>query len=63
MVIPAAGLGSRLLPTTKEIPKEMMPIFIKNSRDGVVVKPLIHALFEKFSMMAGLCSILVMLDM
>jgi len=33
---------------TKEIPKEMMPIFIKNSRGETIVKPLIHALFEKF---------------
>ena len=25
-VIPAAGLGSRLLPLTKAIPKEMLPV-------------------------------------
>jgi UTP--glucose-1-phosphate uridylyltransferase len=25
-VIPAAGLGTRLLPITKELPKEMLPI-------------------------------------
>ncbi len=48
MVIPAAGLGSRLLPITKEIPKEMMPIFLNDSDDQIIVKPLIHALFEKF---------------
>lgn len=48
IVIPAAGLGSRLLPITKEIPKEMMPIFLKDSDDQIIVKPLIHALFEKF---------------
>ena len=29
IVIPAGGLGTRLLPITKEIPKEMMPIFTK----------------------------------
>ena len=47
IVIPAAGLGSRLLPITKEMPKEMMPIFLKTN-DQIIVKPLIHALFEKF---------------
>ena len=47
LVIPAAGLGSRLLPITKEMPKEMMPIFLK-ANDQIIVKPLIHALFEKF---------------
>ncbi len=48
IIIPAAGLGSRLLPITKEIPKEMMPIFLKSSDDQIIVKPLIQALFEKF---------------
>jgi len=47
IVIPAAGLGSRLLPMTKEIPKEMMPIFL-NSQGKIIVKPLIQALFEEF---------------
>lgn len=47
IVIPAAGLGSRLLPITKVIPKEMMPIFLKGSNDQIIVKPLIQALFEK----------------
>ena len=27
VVIPAAGLGTRLFPATKEQPKEMLPIF------------------------------------
>jgi len=47
IVIPAGGLGTRLLPTTKEIPKEMMPLFIKN-KSCVILKPLIQILFEKF---------------
>ena len=47
IVIPAAGLGSRLLPITKEMPKEMLPIFIKNSNE-ITVKPLIQVLFEQF---------------
>jgi len=46
-VIPAAGLGTRLLPVTKETPKEMLPIFAK-SRDGrLCLKPLLHAVFEQ----------------
>lgn len=48
MVIPSAGLGTRLLPVTKEIPKEMMPLFLENKSGEIVVKPLIQILFEKF---------------
>ena len=29
VVITAAGKGTRLLPMTKELPKEMMPVFSK----------------------------------
>ena len=38
MVIPIAGLGTRLLPATKAIPKEMMPI---------VSKPIIQYVVEE----------------
>ncbi|MEM3820040.1 MAG: sugar phosphate nucleotidyltransferase, partial [Nitrososphaerota archaeon] len=31
-VITAAGLGTRLLPLTKEVPKEMLPIFVNGFR-------------------------------
>jgi UTP-glucose-1-phosphate uridylyltransferase len=31
-VIPAAGLGTRLLSVTKEQPKEMLPVFAKEKR-------------------------------
>ncbi len=37
-VIPAAGLGTRMLPATKSIPKELLP---------VVDKPLIHYIVEE----------------
>ena len=47
-MIPSAGLGSRLLPITKEIPKEMMPLFLKNQKKQIVVKPLIQILYESF---------------
>ena len=46
-VIPAAGLGTRLLPATKEIPKEMLPIPIKNDDGVVLLKPLLQAIFEQ----------------
>ena len=32
VVITAAGKGTRLLPFTKEMPKEMMPIFSNSSK-------------------------------
>ena len=37
-VIPAAGLGTRMLPIARTVPKEMLPI---------VVKPAIHHLVEE----------------
>ena len=48
IVISAAGLGTRLLPITKEIPKEMMPLFLRDKNSRVVVKPLIQIIFEQF---------------
>lgn len=46
-VITAAGLGTRLLPATKEIPKEMLPIFAKGSDEEIFLKPLIQMIFEQ----------------
>jgi len=46
-VITAAGLGTRLLPMTKELPKEMLPIFARNAGGELVLKPLLQALFEQ----------------
>lgn len=44
VVIPAAGLGTRLLTGTKETPKEMMPLF--NRVNGIIVtQPLIERIF------------------
>ncbi len=45
-VIPAAGLGTRLLPATKETPKEMLPIFVKY-KGRVILKPLLQVIFEE----------------
>jgi UDP-glucose pyrophosphorylase len=45
-VITAGGLGTRLLPATKEIPKEMLPIYARGSNGDIVLKPVIQVLFE-----------------
>jgi len=45
-VIPAAGLGGRLIPVTKEIPKIMLPIFQKNKKGTILTKPLLEIMFE-----------------
>lgn len=46
-VIPAAGLGTRLLPITKELPKEMLPIFFKGKSGQMLLKPVLQAVFEQ----------------
>lgn len=45
-VITAAGLGTRLLSVTKELPKEMLPIFYRDN-GSVGVKPLLQLIFEQ----------------
>ncbi len=47
VVIPAAGMGTRLLPATKETPKEMLPIFSLDMNSEVCVKPLLQIIFEQ----------------
>jgi choline kinase len=47
VVITAASLGTRLLPASKEIPKEMFPVFAIYGGE-VVVKPLLQIIFESF---------------
>lgn len=46
-MIPAAGVGTRLLPATKEQPKEMLPIFTRGPDGRVYVKPLLQLVFEQ----------------
>jgi len=46
-VIPAAGRGTRMLPATKETPKEMLPIFGAGRKGEVCVKPLLQLIFEQ----------------
>ena len=47
IVITAAGKGTRLLPFTKEMPKEMMPIFSNISANKKVVLPLLQYIYEQ----------------
>lgn len=46
VVIPSAGLGTRLLPATKEQPKEMLPIFVRSADGKLCLKPLLQIVFE-----------------
>jgi len=47
IVITAAGKGTRLLPFTKEMPKEMMPIFSSMFTTKRVVMPLLQYIYEQ----------------
>jgi UTP--glucose-1-phosphate uridylyltransferase len=47
VIIPAAGLGTRLFPATKVQPKEMLPIFSQTAAGGVAVKPMVQVVFEQ----------------
>src|ERR671918_1570717 len=46
-VIPVAGLGTRMLPFTKELPKEMLPVYAKCKSDHIAVKPIVQMIFEQ----------------
>lgn len=45
-VLTVAGLGTRLLPLTKEIPKEMLPIYSRSKKGELVLKPILQVIFE-----------------
>jgi len=45
-IITAAGLGTRLLPITKEMPKEMLPLFDTFSEKSISLKPVVQIIFE-----------------
>ena len=47
MVIPAAGYGTRLMPATKETPKEMLPVFTRDTDNRLLVKPLLQSIYEQ----------------
>lgn len=46
-VLPVAGLGTRLLPMTKEMPKEMLPIFLDSTNGGPCLKPTVQVIYEQ----------------
>ena len=46
-VITAAGLGTRLLSVTKEMPKEMLPLFSPSRTQEIGVKPVLQLIFEQ----------------
>ncbi len=45
-VITVAGLGTRLLPLTKELPKEMLPIYARTKNGNLILKPILQVIFE-----------------
>ncbi len=45
-VLTAAGLGTRLLPLTKELPKEMLPIYATSKKGSLIIKPILQVIFE-----------------
>lgn len=47
VIIPAAGLGTRLLPATKEQAKEMLPILTKDSSGRICLTPFLQLVFEQ----------------
>jgi len=46
VIIPAAGLGTRLLPATKEQPKEMLPILTRDRNGRLCPKPFLQVVYE-----------------
>src|SRR5437016_12441589 len=46
-VIPAAGMGTRLLSVTKEQPKEMLPVFARAMNGDLCLKPIVQLIFEQ----------------
>jgi len=47
VVLPVAGSGTRLLPVTKEQPKEMLPVFSLGQKGEKRVSPIIQLIFEQ----------------
>ncbi len=46
-IITAAGEGSRMLPLTRGIRKEMLPLCAKSRSDGLTLKPLVQIILEE----------------
>jgi UTP--glucose-1-phosphate uridylyltransferase len=48
VIITAAGLDTRLLPMSKELPKEILPIYIKSITRNLTLKPMPQTIFKQF---------------
>lgn len=46
-IVAVAGIGTRLLPITKEMPKEMLPVPVRGENGELYFKPILHALVEQ----------------
>ena len=46
-LITAGGIGTRLLPFSKEVPKEMFPVITLDGSDRPQLKPVVQAIFEQ----------------
>lgn len=46
VVITAAGTGTRLLPATKEIAKEMLPLFARTKDGHPILKPTLQSIYQ-----------------
>lgn len=47
VILPSAGLGTRLLPATKEQPKEMLSLFLRGHDNQICMKPLLQMVYEQ----------------
>ena len=45
VVIPVAGMGTRMLPFTKEQPKEMLPLYVNGN--GSTIMPIVQLIFDQ----------------
>lgn len=46
VVITAAGSGSRLLPFSKGVPKEMLPFYARSKNGSLILKPILQVIYE-----------------
>lgn len=46
-IFTAAGLGTRLLPLTKDLPKEMLPIYDISRKGELIFKPFLQLVYEQ----------------
>lgn len=47
VIVPAAGLGTRLFPATEAQPEKVLPTFSQTATGGVAAKPMVQVVFER----------------